>query len=168
MLAMDLSTQLTYDADPQTVFAMLCDPEFLARKAKATGSLSYEESVKHLDDGGAEVRLLRELPAKVPDLAKRFVGETIKLTQTDTWAPADASGSREGSFVVEITGAPATVRGSLSLSGSDASTTQAYDGEIKVSVPFIGGKIEEMASEALLAAIKTEGRVGREWLAGDR
>ena len=168
MLAMDMSTRLSYDADPATVFTMICDPAFLARKAEATGALSHEASVKELPDGGAEVRLMRVLPADLPDLVRRFVGETLKLTQTDTWGPADANGARAGTFVVEIAGAPASVRGRLSLTGSDTSTTQEFDGEINVSVPFIGGKVEKMASDALLAAVKSEGRVGRDWLAGQR
>jgi uncharacterized protein YndB with AHSA1/START domain len=168
MLAMDLSTHLDYDADPATVFAMICDPEFLARKAEATKAESHEASVEPRDDGGAEVRLTRVMPAQVPDLVRRFVGEKLTVTQTDTWGPAETSGAREGTFVVEIAGAPASVRGRLSLSGSDKSTKQEFDGEIKVSVPFIGGKIEQMVSEALLAAVKSEGRVGREWLAEQR
>ena len=41
-------------------------------------------------------------------------------------------------------------------------------GDIKVKIPMIGGKLEGLIGDLLTAALKTEERVGRAWLAGER
>ena len=89
---MDLRTQLRFDTDPVTVFAMFTDEAYLARKAGATGAVRHEASVTRLGDQ-VTVRLLRVMPPDVPDLLRSFVGETIDLDQTDVWQPASSDGS---------------------------------------------------------------------------
>ena len=41
-------------------------------------------------------------------------------------------------------------------------------GDIKVRIPLVGGKLEGLIGDMLERALKTEQRVGRAWLAGDR
>jgi uncharacterized protein YndB with AHSA1/START domain len=162
---MDLTDELRYAADPKTVFSMLTDEEFLARKAVATGALSHEVSAAPRDDGGVTVRVQRVLPAKVPDFVRRFVGETIDVDQTDEWGPEEGDGARSGRFTATISGAPATMQGDLRLEADgDNGSVERFDGEVKVSIPFVGGKIEQVAANAVLAAVKKEGQVGRAWL----
>lgn len=162
---MDLTDELRYAADPKTVFSMLIDEEFLARKAVATGALSHEVSATSRDDGGVTVRVQRILPAQLPDFVKRFVGETLDVVQTDDWGPDEGDGARSGRFTVEIAGAPATMQGDLRLEADgETGSVESFDGEVKVSIPFVGGKIEQVAADAVLAAVKKEGQVGRAWL----
>ena len=46
-------------------------------------------------------------------------------------------------------------------------TIQNFTAEIKVSLPFIGGKLEEMIAALLTAALRAENKVGAAWLAGE-
>jgi hypothetical protein len=166
MPAMDLRSELRYAAAPSAVFAMITDEEFLSKKAVATGALSHELSVTPKPDGGVSVRLEQVLPADVPDFARRLVGETIRVRQTDVWGPSGQDGGRDGTFTVEIGGMPARMAGTLLLQPDPAGgSVERFAGEIKVSVPFIGGKLEKLAADAVRAAVVTEGRVGRAWLA---
>jgi uncharacterized protein YndB with AHSA1/START domain len=163
---MDVRTELRYAAEPKVVFAMITDEAFLARKSVATGALSHDVSSTPTSDGGVTVRVDRVLPAVVPDFVRKFVGETLRVVQVDTWGPEQPDGSRAGTFDVEISGAPGTMRGTLALqSDGRAGTVQRFDGDVRISVPFVGGKIEKSATEAVLAAVAKEGEVGRSWLA---
>jgi Protein of unknown function (DUF2505) len=164
---MDLRSELHYDADPATVFTMLTDQAFLARKAEATGAVRHEASVSRHGDR-VTVRLLRVLPPEVPDFVRRFVGDTIDLDQVDVWEPAASDGSRTGSIRIMMAGAPVTLTGGMSLVPSGVGTATSIDGRVKASVPLVGGKIERAVHDALVKAARIEEQVGRAWLAGER
>jgi Protein of unknown function (DUF2505) len=164
---MDLRTEQRYDADPSTVFAMLTDETFLARKAQATGALRHEGSVSR-DGDRVTVRLLRVMPPDVPDFVQRFVGDTIDLDQTDVWEPAAVDGSRTGSIRITMGGLPVQLTGGMRLAPAGAGSQATVDAQIKAAIPLFGSKIEKAVHDALLQAVQIEESVGREWLDGNR
>ena len=150
---MDLRTQLRFDTDPVTVFAMFTDEAYLARKAGATGAVRHEASVTRLGDQ-VTVRLLRVMPPDVPDLLR--------------WQPASSDGSRTGSIRIEMGGAPVQLTGGMTLVGTAAATAATIDARVKASIPLVGGRIEKAVHDAVVHAARIEEQVGRAWLAGDR
>ena len=166
---MRLSAEIRYDADPAAVFAMLTDEAFQKRKCAATGALESEVAIERFPDGGATIRTVRTMPTdQVPDFARTFVGRTIDIVQTDDFGAPDPGGRREGTVVVELRGAPIRFAGSLTLGPSPEGSVETLDGDIKASVPIIGGRMEKALEPALLAAIRVEQREGTAWLAGSR
>jgi uncharacterized protein YndB with AHSA1/START domain len=163
---MDQNFEVRYDADAADVFAMITDDEFLAKKLMARGAVSHDVAVEPTPDGGASIRTEQVLPARVADFVRRFVGETIRVQQTDVWGRSRPDGSRDGTFAVEIAGVPAKMTGTLRLEpAGDGATVERLAGTITVSIPVVGGKLEQMAGDAVRAAVETERRVGRDWLA---
>ncbi len=166
---MRLSAEIRYDADPRAVFTMLADTAFQDRKCTATGALDHEVEIEEFDDGSATVTTRRTMPTdRVPDFVRTFVGQTLQVEQIDDWGPASADGAREGTVVVEIKGAPVRLAGSLRLAADGGGSLESIDGDLKASVPLIGGKIEKAIEPALLAAITVEQREGRAWLASQQ
>ncbi len=163
---MRVTAAIRYDADPATVFAMLTDHAFQERKLAQTGALSWQVRVEQ-PNGGAVITSHRALPTdQIPDAFRALAGQQIDVTQTETWGPAAADGSRTGTLEVELGGAPIKLLASLSLSAtSDGTTAERVDGELKARVPLLGGKIERAAEPAVRAAIDAEQRSGRAWLA---
>lgn len=164
---MRLTDEIRYDADRARVFAMLTDADFQERKCAATGAVDCEVSIERFPDGGATIRTQRTMPTdQLPDFARPFVGKTVLIVEVDDWQPPDPDGAREGSVVVEIKGAPVRFAGSLALRAvsGDAGTLEAIDGDIKASIPLVGGKMERALEPALKAAIRVEEREGRAWL----
>jgi Protein of unknown function (DUF2505) len=163
-----LTDQIRYDADQTAVFAMLTNADFQERKCAATGALESEVEIERFPDGGATIRTQRRMPIdQVPDYARAFIGHTLLIVQVDDWTPPGADGAREGTVVVEIKGAPIRFAGSLALgpgSANGTGTVEAIEGDIKASVPFIGGRMERALEPALKAAIRMEEREGRAWL----
>lgn len=165
---MDLNSELRFDADPAAVFAMLTDEAYIEKKTMAANAIRHQVSV-HRDGDRVTIDLLRVMPPDVPDFVRRFVGETIDIKQRDTWGPAAANGSREGSIALEMSGAPVKATGSMTLSGNgSASTVLTIKAVLKASVPLVGGKIEQAVHQGLMHAVKVEQRVGNDWLAGTR
>ena len=166
---MRLSAEIRYDAEPAAVFAMLVDPDFQERKCAATGALDHEVEIEEYGDGSAGIRTSRTMPTdQVPDFVRTFVGQTLNVVQVDDWQPAATDGSRDGTAVVEIKGAPVRLAAGMTLRPDGGGTRQTIDGDLKASVPLLGGRIEKAIEPALQAAIRVEQREGRVWLATPR
>lgn len=165
---MRLTDEIRYEADHASVFAMITDADFQERKCAATGALESEVEIERFADGGATIRTQRKMPTEqVPDFARAFVGARVLIVQVDDWTAPGPDGAREGTVVVEIRGAPVRFAGSLTLgpaAGDGRGTVEFIDGDIKASVPLIGGRLERALEPALKAAIRVEEREGRAWL----
>ncbi len=163
---MHLSAEINYPgASPEAVFRMITNREFQELKCAATGSLAYEVEVQTYADDTANVTTHRTLPSdEVPEFMRRFVGGAVRVAERGDWQPADASGARHGRIVVQLSGVPVQLTGEVSLRPFGDGTVYEVDGDLKASVPLIGGKIERSAESAIRAAIRVEERTGREWL----
>jgi hypothetical protein len=163
---MDVRAEINYpDSSPDEVFAMLCDPGYRSQVCEDTHALGYDVDIEEDDDGGATVTVRRTMPAEVPDFVKKFVGETIELRQTETWGTPDASGTRTADLRLEISGQPASMGGSIVLEPLDGGSRQRVEGDMKVSIPILGKKIEPEVVKGVLAGIRQEERTGIGWLA---
>jgi hypothetical protein len=159
---MRFSHELTYDASPDEVRAMLADPAFRERVCEAMHASRHSVSVSG-SGAGMSVEIDQTQPARgIPSFAGKFVGDEIRIIQRETW-----TGDSGGSLTLEIPGKPGTFEGTVALTG-DTSTVETFDGEIKVRVPLVGGKLEGLVGDLFRAALQAEERVGRTWLAGDR
>lgn len=166
---MDFSHQATYDATPAEVRAMLADPAFreeVCRACRATDQhVSITGAGEDVDTGSVmDVVVDQTRPTTgVPAAAKKFVGDELRIVQRESWRSA-----REASLTVEIPGKPGRVDGRITLAGTGSGTTEIVTGAVRVKVPMIGGRLESLIVEVLAAALRTEMRVGRDWLAGRR
>ena len=159
-----LAHTITYaEATPAQVHAMLADPEFRRRSSRAQGVLTADVSV--LPNGeGMSVRVDELQPARgVPEAARRFVGETVRLVRLEEWS--DASG---GTVVVDAPGKPVSVTGTVRLEAVGTGTTQTLEVEVDVRVPLLGGRLASFVGELVAASMDTEQQVGTAWLRGER
>jgi hypothetical protein len=164
-MATDFTHTQTFPADPETLFALLANEDFILAKCAATGSLSATASVSPGPDGTMTLVSTRVLPADLPGPARSLVGDTITVTETQKWTAPDSTGSRTAQVDVEFSG-PMKFEGHLALtplSGSE-DTTITTTGKFTASVPFIGGKIEKVAAEQTARYLNAEERVARERL----
>jgi uncharacterized protein YndB with AHSA1/START domain len=136
-----------YDADVETVFALITDPDFMTRKYTAVGGTNVAVDRSEEDGGGCELVTRRTVTVDLPGFAKRVMQPSNTAIQTENWAPADGNGARVCSYHVEIQGMPSKVTGTLKLSAEGTGTKQDIDADVKVSIPLIGGKLEKFAIE---------------------
>jgi hypothetical protein len=156
---MDISSTAEFAADPDRVFTMMTDKGYLEDVCRASDSLSYDVSVN-----GSSTRTSRTLAA--PASAARFTGPELTVVEEVLWGQAGADGSRTGAVKLTILGQPVNMNGQLQLRPGGPGTIAALTGELKVSVPFIGKKLEESSAPAVLASFRTQQKVGNNWLQG--
>jgi hypothetical protein len=165
---MDFSASLEFRANPIAVFAMLLERDFHEQVCRATGAISHEVDIAQTE-AGCVVTTQRVLPAtELPDFVRSFVGPTLTVRRIDTWLAATADGQRDGHTIVDIVSAPVKLTGRLALTIDGQGTRESVRGELKASVPFIGGKVERAAYQPIQAAIAAEQTVGTSWLDGLR
>lgn len=162
MCGMELKLSASYDATPEEVFAIITDATFREQACEKTKALSYDVRVSE-SGGDTIVRVSREMPTDdVPDFARKFVGQTLTLIQTETWHAAAADGSRKADVVGEISNTPVILKGTASISGG-AHAVQAIDLDVKVAVPLIGKKMEPFVVDAIRSGLQKEHDLARDW-----
>ena len=139
--------------DVDTVFGILTSPQWPERKAESLHDGSRVVQREERPDGGLLLAVSRELPGGVPGFLERFLPQDGRVLQTDEWGPAEA-GTRRGTWRVEIPGAPAKLGGTMRLEQLASGSRYTIEGEVKVSVPLIGGRAERFIADmvAKLAA----------------
>lgn len=153
---MKFTHRAEYPASPEDAWAVMSSQEFQDAKCEATSTGTWSSSVETAGDR-TTITSERVLPTDdLPDIAKSFVGPTLTVAEVQAWGPAAADGSRTAQLSVHLKGAPMTLNGTVRLSPNGSGSVQELEGELKVSVPFIGGKLEKAASEPLMFAAKTE------------
>lgn len=139
---MQFSYKQTFPKNTDAVLKMFCDPAYHEALQKALGATGYRQ-LEHSDDGTRfHIKISYEVKSEVPlpGFAKKILGETTSVTQTERW---DRS-TRKGEVIVEPKGLPAKIRCATSLAESGGSATKTFDWDVTVKIPLIGGKIEDL------------------------
>jgi hypothetical protein len=144
--------------DVEGVYALITDQNFRA-EATAVDAIDYEVTVE-----ASTVTILRTMDNDMPDFIKKLAGETVKVKQTEHWSEPAADASRSADVKVTIIGQPAEMRGTASITPNSEGARFSLEGDVKVSIPFIGKKIEHEVAKAIIAALKNDVAMGIERL----
>jgi Protein of unknown function (DUF2505) len=160
-----LQVQLHYRADAPTVAGMLANPDFGITRVAASGAIAHQVDVVGESGGAFTVTTRRSMPTdEIPANIRPFVGTSLEVRQVEAWGEPGPEG-RRGTVVVEISGAPVRLTGTISLEpdGAHASLV-TYAGEMKAGVPLFSAAIEDAAARAVRAALAAEQDAGNAWL----
>jgi hypothetical protein len=149
------------DATVHDVFAMFGDPAY--RKAVADYQRVVDFDCRISRDGeGMDVRLEQAHSTdRIPGFAQKLVGHEIRFVQQEIWASPWSS-----DIHVTIPGRPGDMTGTETLTQSGDDVVQRIDLAVKVSMPIVGGKVEDLIAGFIDKAFGAENEVGVKWLAG--
>jgi hypothetical protein len=136
-----------FDSDVETVYALMSDPEFLARKYADQGAAEIQVDSDRREDAPTVVSR-RKMTVDLPGFAKKVMTPTNTVVQTDEWSPTDGDGRRVCRYRVEVQGVPSRIDGTVTLSPDGDGTRQDVEAEVKVSIPLLGGRLEKFAVES--------------------
>jgi len=157
-----LQHELTYDAPMAEVAEMLADTSFREEVCDYIGVKRAMVSIDS-DDNGMEVTIDQVRAAQgIPSFARKFVGDEINIVQRESW-----SSPTEGDITVTIPGKPGDMTGSTTLTQSGDDVVQRIDLAVKVSIPLVGGKVEDLVAGFIGKAFDAENKVGVKWLRGE-
>lgn len=152
-----------FDASAAEVHDMLTDAAFRERVCADIGALEHHVTV--VPDGEGHIVTIDHTQAvrHIPSFARRLVSDTIQVVQVERW-----NSETTADFEVSIPGKPGQLRGVITLEPVGEGTVEQITGDLKVSVPLIGGKLESLIAGQLKAAMSAEREVGQAWLAERR
>jgi hypothetical protein len=155
----DISSRAQFAADPARVYAMMTDRGYLEQVCVASQSTAYEVSVT-----GTTTKTSRTL--KAPASAAKFTGPELTVLEEVSWKAEEADGSRRGAVKLTVAGQPVAMNGTMTIAPGGPGSVVELTGQLKVSIPLLGKKLEESAAPGVLAGFRTQQEVGDRWLAG--
>ncbi len=143
---MDLKKTHTYEAPLSAVLEMLRDRDATVARYQSMGH--HDIHIDHCEATAESLRVAssRIVDVDLPGFAKRVLKPTNTMIQTDEWHLSE-DGSWEGTFDVEVSGAPVHISGTMSLSPAGGQTVHEITAHVDVSVPLIGGRIADWAGK---------------------
>lgn len=143
------------------VAALAADPAFRSAVATYQHALRSDLAVTPTATG-REIRFeYVHGTERVPSFAKKLAGDEIPIIQQESW-----HGDR-ADVLITIPGKPGDMKGTITLEQRGADVAQVVDLSVKVSIPLVGGKIEDLIAGLLQKAMRAENKVGIKWLAGE-
>lgn len=162
-MAKSISEELTYTGTTVAeVSAMLGDPAFRDAVAGYQRALHSSTRVTPRGDGKEVVWEYAHGTERVPGFAKKLVGDEIPIVQTETW-----TSEAHADVVVTIPGKPGEMSGAADLRQVGDDVVETTSMTVKVSIPLVGGKAEDLIAGLLGKAMRAENKVGQKWLAGE-
>jgi len=150
----------------ETVYTTLVDPAFLrARLAElgGTGAALHDHRVE--PDGRVSYRLRHGVEARnLPPAVRTLLGGDLTIDRAETWRP-EPGGSYSGTVKVTIPGMPGDLGGKVRLTDTQDGSTQLLDGEVRIPIPLVGGKIEETVAGQISQLLDSEHNFAEKWLA---
>lgn len=144
----------TFQADSDTVFALMTDADVLTERCKALGEKNIACSVEE-QGRKTVVHLARTVKRELPKvLAAMFSSEnTIKMHEQ--W---ESIGSTYmGSYTAEVVGQPVALSAKFKLKPTaDGGCEYSIDYQCKASIPLVGKKVEEFIISQTAGGLEQE------------
>lgn len=154
-----------YPTTSDGIMAMLQDPDYVKAKYEALADRKTQVLQLEKTADGHVFKVEREVDANLPEIAKKVLGETNHLIQTEVWR-ANGNGGYDADVTIDSPGKPVKIAGTMHVTpDGDASATWKVDFTIKASVPLIGGKIEQIVAKETRDNLAKEYAFNKSWLA---
>ena len=159
---MQFNDKHSFDKPAASVIKMFADKAYFERKYKELGFSGIEVLEHSVDSKKFRIKVRYAAPnsAPLPDFAKKFLGETNVVTQSDTWDIEKKTGRLEA----EIRGVPVKVFADMTLKDEGAGSANTLTWNLNCGIPFIGGKLEEVVAGDIKAKSKGDQAKSREIL----
>jgi len=162
---MALTASTTLSANAQRITDVFADEDFIKHVSFTVGGELKSFEISGPTTGAFTTKTVRTLPTtRMPDIARKFVGSSLTVTQEESWSAPAADGARTNTINLSVSGAPVDVTATQLLIPSGESTVVELTGEVKSSVPFLGSKIASAAEPVIGKALNLQASLAQEWL----
>ncbi len=165
-MATRFSHSAPIDAPLATVFAAYGDESFWHDRMATVGTPadSLDDFVTSGDS--VTVTVTQHIPDKdIPDLARKVLPGGLTIVRTSTYTGFD--GERfSGTARAEAAGGLGQITGGGEAVSAGGTALESVSGQVKVSVPLLGGKLEKLVVAYLDKLFVAEYRQLNRWTAG--
>ena len=136
-----------YPFPSDAVVRVFGDPDYFVAKYRGAGAKNIQVLEAINQGGKTQVSVSRQLhmDIAVPGFARKFVPDTITVTQIDSWDQA----TRTGSLDIRFKGMPAVVKCEMSLADENDQAVLSLSFSVTVNVPVLGDKLAKLLGEDL-------------------
>lgn len=144
---MKYQEQNIHAANADVVLRMYSDQDYFLTKYRNVGATEVKVLACTQGDGRFSITTSRQVAveAPVPAFASKLVPSHITVIQTDSWDLA----AKTGTLDIEFKGVPVNIHCDMKLTDQGSQCIQDLDFTLKVSVPLIGGKLEQLLADDL-------------------
>jgi len=160
---MQFNDKHTFARPAATVLKMFSDRAYFEQKYRALGYTDIEVLEHKADARKFRIKVRYTAPnsAPVPDFAKKFLGATNVVTQTDAWDLDKKTGRLEA----EIKGVPVKVAADMKLADEGTGAANTLKWNLDCGIPFVGGKLEQLVAADIQSKAGNDLARSRELLA---
>lgn len=150
-----LNVTQQYDAPATEVFALFNDPDFIAGRLEDSGAPDAQVMTVDSTADGVRIVTRQSIPASVlPSMVASMLQGDPATERTEDWH-FDGE-AYVAQFSVIVKGAPATIKGTMTLAPKNAGSTLVVKGEAAVPIPLFGSKIEGVIAEQIGKLLASE------------
>ena len=152
-----------FDQPPETVMKMFTDRAYFERKYAASGGWDIQVLEHELTAARFRIKCSyqRKPDADVPAVARKFIGESVHVTQEDVW---DLK-ARTGRLTVELRGAPVRMSAEMKLVAEAGGCANVLSWTLNCPVPLVGGKMEQVLAKEMREKAAADLAISRRLLA---
>jgi len=144
----------------EKVFGALVDETYLRDRLAEIGGTNAGLVTFTTTETRTSYQLRQGVPAEhLPSMAKSLLGGDLVIQRVENWA------ALAGTVEVTINGVPGRMDGAFTLADNGSGSKLTLTGEIKVSIPLMGGKLEKLIAEQVAVLLDKESEFTSEWLA---
>ncbi|OBG80526.1 hypothetical protein A5699_10860 [Mycobacterium sp. E802] len=160
----DMATD--YEGSVEQVHRAFGDERYwLARLADSGADEATLDALTTAADGGIGVVTTQTLRAdRLPGVVSQFHRGNLNIRREEHWEPIRDGVSR-GTVEGSIPGAPVSLSGTATLTGTDTGSRLSVHLTVEVKVPLVGGKIEGFIGSQLTDLLIAEQRFTSVWIA---
>jgi hypothetical protein len=162
-----VSTKFTnsdsYAADVDALWAMISNQDYWLTKYAALGATNVTVDQFDAGEQSLTVATQRDVPADLPGFAKKIVGDTNHVTQVERWTRS--GDGAHCSVTIAVKNVPGGTTGTMDMRPDGDGTVWTANFDIKVGIPLIGGKFENLLRDETGANFRAEKPFNDTWLA---
>lgn len=169
-MARRIEYRSTSEWPAERVHAALIDVECLRARLNELGG-SNTELVEHQEtEDGVHFEIHQAVRAEsLPSVVRTVVGGDLLIDRSETWR-CTSEGHYAGEVAAAIPGVPGSITGSMwlrDLASPTSATVSEFvvDGTVRVNVPFVGGRVEDLVVDQVHKLLSDEVQFTSEWLA---
>lgn len=154
-----------YRAQPLEVAQLYADPEYFHSRTGSNNDAHLKVTVKgNAQDGFSMSVTSTEIADRVPEQFRRVLTSAGSATFIHRWVP-EAGGGYRGTVEVQASGLPVALDGSFVLSPVADGARMNVEGTLKVSIPFLGSRMEKKVEPKIAPAFAQEEEAANKALA---
>jgi hypothetical protein len=134
-----------YEHSLEAVYALFTDAGEIEAKQKALGARHVVIEECEIYEDGADVRFVRELPADVPGILKKFLQPWNTVAQFEQWRTTD-DGGYDADLDIDIANVPVAVSGTLELQPTPEGCVNRVRMKVDCTLPFVGKTLAEFVA----------------------